>query len=76
MDAEGNETVANWICVEGCPIAELDKQSGVVPTGSWVRLKEAHKYYNQKEKEIGDCKEWKTVVEHAGGASRYFKQVN
>ena len=74
-DISGMETVVNWICVEGCPVVALDEQSGVVPTGTWVRLKEAHKYYNQKEKEIGDCKEWKTVVEPAGGASRYFKQV-
>ena len=28
-DADGNEKVANWICVEGCPIAKLETQSGV-----------------------------------------------
>lgn len=28
-DANGNETVENWTCVDGCPIKELDQQSGV-----------------------------------------------
>lgn len=27
-DADGRETVEDWRCVEGCPIAELDRQSG------------------------------------------------
>ncbi len=29
VDADGLETVADWICVEGCPIKVLDEQSGV-----------------------------------------------
>ena len=27
-DADGRETVEDWRCVEGCPVAELDRQSG------------------------------------------------
>lgn len=27
-DAEGMETIERWRCVEGCPVAELDEQSG------------------------------------------------
>ena len=27
-DAEGKETVANWICEPGCPVPRLDEQSG------------------------------------------------
>ena len=25
---QGQETVADWLCVEGCPVKELDQQSG------------------------------------------------
>lgn len=28
-DADGLETVEDWRCVEGCPVAELDRQSGI-----------------------------------------------
>mgnify|MGYP001000701609 FL=1 len=27
-DADGKESVADWRCVEGCPVAELDRHSG------------------------------------------------
>ena len=29
-DDDGRETVKEWACVEGCPVAELDRQSGVL----------------------------------------------
>jgi hypothetical protein len=72
-DADGTETVASWRCVSGCPVADLDAQSGDVPTGSWVRHTDgAHPF--------GDAagsphERWRDVSEPAGGASRYFKQV-
>ena len=31
-DKDGKESVANWICVEGCPVARLDEQTGNLPT--------------------------------------------
>ncbi len=34
-DADGRETVEDWRCVDGCPIAELDRQSGTV--GAYAR---------------------------------------
>ncbi len=30
---DGKETVANWVCVEGCPVRALDEQSGVLSSG-------------------------------------------
>jgi len=32
-DEDGKETIANWICVEGCPVKALDEQTGVVSYG-------------------------------------------
>jgi DNA modification methylase len=31
-DADGMETVESWNCAEGCPVAEMDAQSGSVPS--------------------------------------------
>ena len=69
------ETIANWICAEGCPAKALDQQSGVVPTGSWIRPDNAHKFYLDKDKASQEHQEWKSVEEPEGGASRFFKQV-
>lgn len=33
-DPDGTELVEAWRCVEGCPVAELDRQSGDRPSGS------------------------------------------
>lgn len=72
-DPEGNETVANWICAEGCPIPVLDNQSGIVPTGSWNRQKDgAHPFGDAAGSEYDS---WKVVNEPEGGASRFFKVV-
>lgn len=35
-DADGLETVEAWECVEGCPVAELDRQSGTKRNGSGI----------------------------------------
>jgi site-specific DNA-methyltransferase (adenine-specific) len=34
-DADGLETVEAWECVEGCPVRELDGQSGVLTSGGF-----------------------------------------
>lgn len=36
-DENGTETVEAWECVEGCPVAELDRQSGIGRDGVAVR---------------------------------------
>ena len=77
-DEEGNETVADWHCVEGCPVVALDKQSGVVkgtvrqPTGKPVYPTEGTAM-NWNPNSVRD----NTVrgFGDTGGASRYFKQI-
>lgn len=32
-DADGTETVEAWECADGCPVAELDRQSGTLKSG-------------------------------------------
>lgn len=55
----------------------LDKQSGIVKTGSWNRAGLAHKFYEEEGgKELNqDYQTWQVMDEPEGGASRYFKQV-
>ena len=72
-DADGKETVANWICAEGCPVKALDEQSGnLLPQGSQKKLDTAANSFlgtgyggSEKSTYYGDT----------GGASRFFKQV-
>lgn len=34
-EADGNETVPPFRCATGCPVAELDRQSGTLTSGAW-----------------------------------------
>lgn len=68
-DANGNETVENWTCVDGCPIKELDQQSGITKSqrsarGNVVDNNVFGKYNAQEN----------TVIGHSdkGTASRFF----
>ena len=82
---DGKESVANWICVEGCPVRALDGQSGERPSTLAGRAP-AHVVADNP----GSCKrsgftggpEGKgvgggagKVYADTGGASRFFKQV-
>ena len=79
-DADGTETVPNWECVEGCPVKDLDEQSGSTFSsgGRNIRSHTSHIYGGGKgfglqidpEAARGDSGYGDT-----GGASRYFKQV-
>jgi hypothetical protein len=74
-DPDGTETVTAWVCVEGCPVAALDAQSGVLKSGVAVRHRGVKSVgYGGKlgllqpgtpDSGFGDT----------GGASRFFKQV-
>lgn len=71
-DKDGKETIANWICEDGCPVAELDAQSGVSTTGD-VGLyvcKNRDRYSGSMPRENTTIHKGDT-----GGASRFFKQV-
>jgi hypothetical protein len=75
-DKDGKETVANWICEPGCPVARLDEQSGVTKsTGG--RIGNAQGIYTNQGRtgwgtghEAGD-----PGFGDTGGASRFYKQV-
>lgn len=73
-DDDGKEVVPSWACKPGCPVAALDEQSGLVPTGTWNRQTDtAHPF--------GDAQgtpyeTWQEAPKEApSGASRYFKVV-
>ena len=65
-DADGMETVAVWDCVPGCPVAELDRQSGA----SMSRIGQPR----QSAKPGDGYGMTHTGAEYAdaGGASRFF----
>lgn len=70
-DASGNETVANWTCVEGCPVAALDNQSGILKSGAMDSIATGGQYTT-----YGKMYERRvTNPASEGGASRYFKQI-
>jgi hypothetical protein len=78
---DGRETVANWVCVEGCPVRALDEQTA-------DRL---HLAGNVNNNGTGDGKNYTASAYHISyegqadrdqsrrdtttGASRFFKQV-
>jgi len=70
-DKNGLETVEDWECVEGCPIRELDLQSGVLKSGA---MKKPYEYTNtgfSLGKPTGKTKQ--IHESNQGGASRFFK---
>jgi DNA modification methylase len=68
-DSDGLETVSAWRCVEGCPVAELDRQSGALHPGGWPARRGAGgiSTSGHKGQEIGV-----RVDSDSGGASRFF----
>jgi len=73
---DGTETVATWTCAEGCPVAALDAQSGVLKSpSSYVRGSTG---VNQSVYGSGVGQVVGTTSLNfgdTGGASRFFKQV-
>jgi hypothetical protein len=78
-DKDGEEAVADWACVEGCPVRELDRQSGHQKSGiagsksrAWGVAGKGQ--LSSTENGVG----WKAYGSEGygdeGGASRFFKQ--
>lgn len=67
---DGVETVERWECVPGCPVAELDRQSGTRPSGASVSGTEpsspAKNVYGQFDRVPFES------YDDLGGASRFF----
>jgi hypothetical protein len=72
VDKDGKETVANWICELGCPVAALDEQSGVCPsTGNNPSTAKNTSIYRPGQPPMAQGR----LYADTGGASRFFKQV-
>jgi len=75
-DKDGKETVANWICEPGCPVARLDEQSGD-RSSPWVgnpnRGKKGGQMFGGQTDNLSDLS--KPEYQDTGGASRFYKQV-
>ena len=75
-DPDGTETVDAWRCVEGCPVRELDAQSGERTSGVGAVVRataRGHRgnAYGTHSREAGTpCVEYGDT----GGASRFFPQ--
>ena len=74
-DKDGKETVADWDCVESCPVKELDRQSGRVKGWSSQNHNtfnpyQGNSFHNSSTQRQG----YKEGYNDDGGASRFFKQ--
>ena len=71
---DGKESVANWICEPGCPVAALDEQTGVLQSGH-----RPNRVIGQKTKQgpthFGQINALGVTHKDKGGASRFFKQI-
>lgn len=71
VNADGTETVAAWECAEGCPVRELDRQSGNLGKSAGGNYKNVgNKVYGKYDSEL-DRKP--CGFGDSGGASRFFK---
>jgi DNA modification methylase len=70
-DIDGNETVPHFACTEGCPVAELDRQSGVLKSGA--RKGTGKPKYKSNAYFDSATLDSTTCDSSAGGASRFFK---
>ena len=73
---DGKETVANWICEPGCPVARLDEQSGERSvSGAAKKGSRGTTYYEGSGSTFYQNKGTRVLHNDTGGASRFFKQV-
>jgi hypothetical protein len=74
-DENGQEEIADWACVKGCPVKELDQQSGLVKGWSSQNHNtfnpyQGNSFHNSSTQRQG----YKEGYNDDGGASRFFKQ--
>lgn len=70
-DAEGKEEVPIWGCAEGCPVKELDGQSGTLKSGDGNVRRKAWGGYQGGDGVTGEAE---VSYGDSGGASRFFEQ--
>jgi hypothetical protein len=71
-DAEGKETIAMWECEDACPAKRLDRQSGILTSGSFDQASRAAD--NAIYGKFDGYSNPKKYAGNSGGASRFFPQ--
>lgn len=69
---DGTEEVAEWRCAEGCPVAELDRQSGITHSSAVDRRKTSHDLGRLNDDGWRPSGHDEVGYGDRGGASRYF----
>ena len=72
VGADGQEEVAAWECVEGCPVIAMDAKTGEVRAGHYPSesTRSDNYIYGNRAGQQGP------LYADKGGASRFFKQVS
>ena len=68
----GKEAILDWRCVEGCPVPDLDIQSGTSTSKAHTRNNAGSWKVRKKGNRTASVE---TSHSDSGGASRFFKQV-
>jgi DNA methylase len=71
-DSAGMETVEAWDCVDGCPVAALDRQSSVLVSGANPTRRGSDKFRHAYGDFAGDRECTPSRGADSGGASRFF----
>ena len=77
-DPDGTETIEDWQCDPSCPIAGIDRQSGITKDGTATNRNrpEDGSVYDASSYHIRTPKGPDVTYGGSGGASRFFTQAN
>jgi len=74
VDPDGTELVEAWECVDGCPVRELDAQSGELTSGAWNGHRNTNKGNGVTLNPFGAVRDEAPRDGDTGTASRFFPQ--
>jgi len=74
-NVDGTETVAVWVCQQGCPVVDLDSQSGESKSSGGRAYQNTNDMYSGGWSHKGTGVPIDPGFGDVGGASRYFKQI-
>ncbi len=75
-DNYGNESIANWLCVEECPVKKLDEQSGELKSGGTAGKRNHPPGNIYGTYQPNEYKKGEGIAPSSGGASRFFFQAD
>ena len=76
-DKDGKETIEDWRCVEGCPVAEINMQGvgvGSHSAGNYRKNYQHHSPYQPTSYGAPDTRQMDRYGDQ-GGVSRFFKHI-